>query len=165
MPQALPATMVAPQMRAVATKKKSLCCSQNWQSWPWILATLVNFSPTTDYQQLLLIEKNISGTAIALLTVIILSVKFSINTYVIDGKEFEWYQLNSYIEFIITGVTVLVVAVPEGLPLAVTLSLAYSVKVRFDILIFYMDFNLCLSVENDEGQQLGEASWCLRNHG
>ena len=31
--------------------------------------------------------------------------------------------------FIIIGVTVLVVAVPEGLPLAVTLSLAYSVKV------------------------------------
>ena len=30
--------------------------------------------------------------------------------------------------FIIIGVTVLVVAVPEGLPLAVTLSLAYSVK-------------------------------------
>jgi len=63
-------------------------------------------------------------------TVIILSVKFSINTYVIDGQKFEWYQLNNYIEFIITGVTVLVVAVPEGLPLAVTLSLAYSVKVR-----------------------------------
>lgn len=39
---------------------------------------------------------------------------------------------NSYIsdllEFFIIGVTVLVVAVPEGLPLAVTISLAYSVK-------------------------------------
>jgi P-type Ca2+ transporter type 2B len=80
--------------------------------------------------------KSVSGTAIALLTVIILSVKFSINTYVIEEKEFEWYQLNSYIDFIITGVTVLVVAVPEGLPLAVTLSLAYSVKVRHDFLIF-----------------------------
>ncbi len=31
-------------------------------------------------------------------------------------------------KFVIIGVTVLVVAVPEGLPLAVTLSLAYSVK-------------------------------------
>ena len=31
----------------------------------------------------------------------------------------------------IIGVTVLVVAVPEGLPLAVTLSLAYSVRVSF----------------------------------
>jgi P-type Ca2+ transporter type 2B len=80
--------------------------------------------------------QTISGTAIALLTVIILSVKFSINTYVFEEQEFEWYQLNSYIDFIITGVTVLVVAVPEGLPLAVTLSLAYSVKVRYDFLIF-----------------------------
>lgn len=85
-----------------------------------------------------LLKNTISGTAIALITVIILSVKFSINTYVIDEKEFEWYQLNSYIEFIITGVTVLVVAVPEGLPLAVTLSLAYSVKVRVDIFIFFL---------------------------
>lgn len=34
-----------------------------------------------------------------------------------------------FVRFFIIGVTVLVVAVPEGLPLAVTLSLAYSVKV------------------------------------
>ena len=35
-----------------------------------------------------------------------------------------------FVKFFIIGVTVLVVAVPEGLPLAVTISLAYSVKVR-----------------------------------
>lgn len=34
-----------------------------------------------------------------------------------------------FVKFFIIGVTVLVVAVPEGLPLAVTISLAYSVKV------------------------------------
>ena len=39
------------------------------------------------------------------------------------------YYVNYYVKFVIIGVTVLVVAVPEGLPLAVTLSLAYSVKV------------------------------------
>ena len=33
------------------------------------------------------------------------------------------------IEFVIIGITVLVVAIPEGLPLAVTISLAYAVKV------------------------------------
>lgn len=33
------------------------------------------------------------------------------------------------VDFFIIGITVLVVAVPEGLPLAVTLSLAYSVRV------------------------------------
>ena len=35
--------------------------------------------------------------------------------------------LNSLISFLIIGITVVVVAVPEGLPLAVTISLAYSV--------------------------------------
>lgn len=31
-------------------------------------------------------------------------------------------------DFIVIGITVLVVAIPEGLPLAVTISLAFSVK-------------------------------------
>lgn len=39
-----------------------------------------------------------------------------------------------FVKFFIIGVTVLVVAVPEGLPLAVTISLAYSVKVDPHIL-------------------------------
>lgn len=34
-----------------------------------------------------------------------------------------------FVRYFIIGVTVLVVAVPEGLPLAVTLALAYSVRV------------------------------------
>lgn len=38
-----------------------------------------------------------------------------------------------FVKFFIIGVTVLVVAVPEGLPLAVTISLAYSVKVHTPI--------------------------------
>jgi len=37
--------------------------------------------------------------------------------------------LQQFVKFFIIGVTVLVVAVPEGLPLAVTLALAYSVRV------------------------------------
>ena len=35
--------------------------------------------------------------------------------------------LNNIVQFIIIGITVIVVAVPEGLPLAVTMSLAFSV--------------------------------------
>ena len=35
-----------------------------------------------------------------------------------------------FVRYLITGITVLVVAVPEGLPLAVTISLAYAVKVN-----------------------------------
>jgi Ca2+ transporting ATPase len=37
-------------------------------------------------------------------------------------------RLMMYLEVFILAVTVLVVAIPEGLPLAVTLSLAYSVQ-------------------------------------
>ena len=47
----------------------------------------------------------------------------------VQAAEWNWSFLGNYVNFIIIGVTVLVVAVPEGLPLAVTLSLAYSVKV------------------------------------
>ena len=46
----------------------------------------------------------------------------------IQGSSWDMYYINHYVKFVIIGVTVLVVAVPEGLPLAVTLSLAYSVK-------------------------------------
>jgi len=38
------------------------------------------------------------------------------------------YYLKNYLHYLIVGVTIIVVAVPEGLPLAVMISLAYSVK-------------------------------------
>jgi magnesium-transporting ATPase (P-type) len=56
-------------------------------------------------------------------------VKFSIRTYYTEGESMTMVHAQKFVSFIITGITVLVVAVPEGLPLAVTLSLAYSVKV------------------------------------
>ena len=37
-------------------------------------------------------------------------------------------ELATWINYIIIGVAVIIVAVPEGLPLAVMLSLAYSIK-------------------------------------
>ncbi|ESO99441.1 hypothetical protein LOTGIDRAFT_186814 [Lottia gigantea] len=80
----------------------------------------------------LAIQIGYAGTAIAVLTVVILIVKFSITEFVI--KENEWTSdktgryLELFVKYFIIGVTVLVVAVPEGLPLAVTLALAYSVK-------------------------------------
>eukprot|EP00096_Caligus_rogercresseyi_P001662 TRINITY_DN127_c0_g1_i1.p1 TRINITY_DN127_c0_g1~~TRINITY_DN127_c0_g1_i1.p1 ORF type:complete len:839 (-),score=209.17 TRINITY_DN127_c0_g1_i1:2656-5172(-) len=66
--------------------------------------------------------------AVSVLTVVILCIQFSVKTFVEEGKTWEMYYINFYVKFVIIGVTVLVVAVPEGLPLAVTLSLAYSVK-------------------------------------
>jgi len=77
----------------------------------------------------LAIQIGYGGMAVSLITVIILSVQFSVDEFWgPDGSEWSLYYINYYVKFVIIGVTVLVVAVPEGLPLAVTLSLAYSVK-------------------------------------
>ncbi|MBN3317490.1 AT2B3 ATPase, partial [Atractosteus spatula] len=66
------------------------------------------------------------------ITVIILVLYFVIQTFVIEGRtwltECTPVYVQYFVKFFIIGVTVLVVAVPEGLPLAVTISLAYSVK-------------------------------------
>jgi len=71
----------------------------------------------------------ISGTVVAVLTVIILIIRYSVETFVVKKQPFSLSLMRNYVRFFIIGVTVLVVAVPEGLPLAVTLALAYSVRV------------------------------------
>ncbi len=38
------------------------------------------------------------------------------------------YDIYFWTDFLILGITIIVVAVPEGLPLAVTISLAYSMR-------------------------------------
>ncbi|CAH0489952.1 unnamed protein product [Peronospora farinosa] len=69
------------------------------------------------------------GIAIALLVFIIMSIRFSVHNFTGDNKK-EWKAkyISDYLQFFIVAITVLVVAIPEGLPLAVTISLAYSVK-------------------------------------
>uniref|UniRef100_A0A3Q2X5V7 Calcium-transporting ATPase n=1 Tax=Haplochromis burtoni TaxID=8153 RepID=A0A3Q2X5V7_HAPBU len=73
-----------------------------------------------------------AGLFMSTLTVIILITRFLIDTFCIQGVVWIPECVPIYIQFLvkffIIGVTVLVVAVPEGLPLAVTISLAYSVK-------------------------------------
>ncbi|XP_011261211.1 plasma membrane calcium-transporting ATPase 2 isoform X7 [Camponotus floridanus] len=76
----------------------------------------------------LAIQIGYAGSTIAVLTVVILIIQFCVTTFVIDGKPWRNTYANDLVRHLIIGVTVLVVAVPEGLPLAVTLSLAYSVK-------------------------------------
>lgn len=94
----------------------------------------------------LAIQIGYGGSAIAVLTVIILILRFVIKMFVINGKKFSMYYMQYFVKFVIIGVTVLVVAVPEGLPLAVTLALAYSVKVgrRF---FFCLDCNENMLIE------------------
>lgn len=77
----------------------------------------------------LAIQIGYAGSTIAVLTVLILVIQFCVKTFAIEGKPWKNTYANQLVKHLIIGVTVLVVAVPEGLPLAVTLSLAYSVKV------------------------------------
>ncbi|XP_029910980.1 plasma membrane calcium-transporting ATPase 3b isoform X2 [Myripristis murdjan] len=73
-----------------------------------------------------------AGLVMSAITVIILVLYFVIETFVVGGHawlaECTPVYIQYFVKFFIIGVTVLVVAVPEGLPLAVTISLAYSVK-------------------------------------
>ncbi|XP_067447069.1 plasma membrane calcium-transporting ATPase 4 [Thunnus thynnus] len=73
-----------------------------------------------------------AGLFMSALTVLILITRFLIDTFWIQAVPWANECLPIYVQFLvkffIIGVTVLVVAVPEGLPLAVTISLAYSVK-------------------------------------
>ncbi|XP_009298531.1 plasma membrane calcium-transporting ATPase 1 isoform X1 [Danio rerio] len=73
-----------------------------------------------------------AGLLMSAITVIILVVLFVVDTFWVDKIPWDSGCIPIYIQFFvkffIIGVTVLVVAVPEGLPLAVTISLAYSVK-------------------------------------
>lgn len=52
--------------------------------------------------------------------------KWGYKTFYIEESEWSWSHLSSIVDAVITAVTIVVVAVPEGLPLAVTLALAYS---------------------------------------
>ncbi|XP_056091762.1 plasma membrane calcium-transporting ATPase 1a isoform X1 [Rhinichthys klamathensis goyatoka] len=73
-----------------------------------------------------------AGLVMSAITVIILVVLFVVDTFWVQDlpweKECTPVYIQFFVKFFIIGVTVLVVAVPEGLPLAVTISLAYSVK-------------------------------------
>ncbi|KAJ6238711.1 calcium-transporting atpase [Anaeramoeba flamelloides] len=70
------------------------------------------------------------GLYSAILTVIVLLIKWGFKLYgrINDGQNFEFHDLVEITDAIIIGITIVVVAVPEGLPLAVTISLAYSMK-------------------------------------
>ncbi|XP_015867407.3 putative calcium-transporting ATPase 13, plasma membrane-type [Ziziphus jujuba] len=76
------------------------------------------------------------GLAVAFIVLVVLFVRYFTGTTkdengnqeFIGGKTKFDDILNSSVEFIAAAVTIVVVAIPEGLPLAVTLTLAYSMK-------------------------------------
>ena len=84
---------------------------------------------------------------VAVLTVLVLIARFSWEEFVEKRQPWKSKYWNRFIRYIITGITVLVVAVPEGLPLAVTISLAYAVKVK--LINKSISKSFILYIEND----------------
>uniref|UniRef100_A0A8C4NXQ8 Calcium-transporting ATPase n=1 Tax=Dicentrarchus labrax TaxID=13489 RepID=A0A8C4NXQ8_DICLA len=109
-------------------QRKSYCT--DWQSGKTQI--LCACTPVSSHSLQFYCSSFPSGLVMSAITVIILVVLFVVDTFWIQGlswvKECTPIYIQFFVKFFIIGVTVLVVAVPEGLPLAVTISLAYSVK-------------------------------------
>ena len=77
----------------------------------------------------LAVQIGYAGTVAAVICVVVLSVRFAIEEFAVHHRPWDRSQdFSELLHFVIIGITVLVVAVPEGLPLAVTIALAFSVK-------------------------------------
>jgi len=68
------------------------------------------------------------GVGAAVITTSVILIRFCVETYAVEKQGWDNKHLLNFLKAFITGVTIMVVAIPEGLPLAVTISLAYSVK-------------------------------------
>eukprot|EP00297_Palpitomonas_bilix_P001737 CAMPEP_0113902812 /NCGR_PEP_ID=MMETSP0780_2-20120614/22080_1 /TAXON_ID=652834 /ORGANISM="Palpitomonas bilix" /LENGTH=1043 /DNA_ID=CAMNT_0000895703 /DNA_START=155 /DNA_END=3283 /DNA_ORIENTATION=+ /assembly_acc=CAM_ASM_000599 len=102
--------------------------------WGKIMKELSDDHDETPLQQkLATLAKNIgkAGFAVALLTLTALFILWGIGIANKTARNdvIDWAcEIQSVVGFLIIAVTIVVVAVPEGLPLAVTISLAYSVR-------------------------------------
>lgn len=67
------------------------------------------------------------GMSVAALLFIVLTISYIVEETT-DDVPFKASNLRVFIKFVLLCITIVVVAVPEGLPLAVTISLAYSMK-------------------------------------
>ena len=65
---------------------------------------------------------------IAILALIVLVVRFCIEEYAIRHHSFDLEDIQRLVKFFIIAVTILVISIPEGLPLAIALALTYSVR-------------------------------------
>lgn len=69
-----------------------------------------------------------SGTTVATIALIVLITRFCIEHYVVEGNSFTIKDVQQFVKFFIIAVTILVISIPEGLPLAIALALTYSVR-------------------------------------
>ena len=68
------------------------------------------------------------GIAVAVVTVLVIMIRYSVYIYHERKLDYKPSHINEYIRAIIMGLVVLIIAVPEGLPLAFTFSLAHCVR-------------------------------------
>jgi len=84
-----------------------------------------------------------AGVAVAVLTFVALTIIWIVR---IAQFGWQWERLNELVSFFIIGVAIIAVAVPEGLPLAVTIALAYSMKKMY---AFYSENAICIDFVQD----------------
>ncbi len=65
-----------------------------------------------------------------MVTIVILILRFCIETFGIEKRPWDAFYVQYFVKYLIIGLKVLVVAIPEGLPFAVALCLAYALWVR-----------------------------------
>eukprot|EP01027_Heterolobosea_sp_BB2_P011325 GEZU01016496.1.p1 GENE.GEZU01016496.1~~GEZU01016496.1.p1 ORF type:complete len:1059 (-),score=425.58 GEZU01016496.1:268-3444(-) len=99
--------------------------------WGQTVAKLVGDNPDTPLQtklERLAGDIGKMGVFFAVITFVVLILGWVIRDFGVNKKKWEWSDMSQIVNFAVIAVTIVVVAVPEGLPLAVTMSLAFSVK-------------------------------------
>lgn len=71
------------------------------------------------------------GVIFAVITMLVIIIRFSVYTYSTKNLQFYPGHINEYVRAFIMGMVVLVVSVPEGLPLAVTFALAFCTRMMY----------------------------------
>ncbi len=84
-------------------------------------------TPLQDKLEIIATDISIFGLVGAIFTVISLIILYVIRS-ITSNDSFKAESLVAILDYFIIGIAIIVMAVPEGLPLAVTLSLAFSVK-------------------------------------
>lgn len=120
------------QVREGVGKMIVTCVGSN-SEWGATMALLqTKNEPTPLQEKLEVVAATIGwiGVATATLTFVVQTCHWAYNLY--GAGEFAqgmpWHRCTDLVDFLIAAVTIVVVAVPEGLPLAVTIALAYSMK-------------------------------------
>lgn len=98
--------------------------------WGLILAKIKEDVAETPLQEKLgVLAANIGylGLLVAILVFCVLMVYWVMDIF-LDGDGWSFSRLLHILEFFIIAITIIVVAIPEGLPLAVTIALSYSIR-------------------------------------